>query len=1145
MSIRGLKKMALLLTFWVALQGRCLKAQTTDPGPLTVTGTGTTGNVDIYGDTLSAGSIIGTSNSPGWAVVYIDGTNSTVVFDAARSGNTWKWQQNEAGFQEQMSLSNTNVLTLYSPGSSPTPEITLSPTGTSIFTGPVTFSGTNNLMSGQTLTGTNSVLTEGLANGLYGSLSTVNSLSNTVNSLSNSVSSLSNFYGFITVGGSSNPKPNGYQGGTMVLNSDVMGNGQRGSASGAYSFAEAASTASGAYSVAMGQASASGNYSTALGQSTASGNYSTAMGQSTANGQDATAMGYAATAQAFGELAVGQFNVGKNSAGGNANATSWQLTDPLFELGDGTSTNAADALVVYKNGNMTENGNLTVNGAMTVTGTNNFTNTANFYGQPGITVNAPSDGSTDGAAIRFFNSLVPGAAGHRWSLFQSDDVETGSNYGSNFVIKRYDDLGNFIDVPFYIERQNGYAQIGGSFPANPTHQLEVAGTTWLDGNLTVDGTNNIMSGQTLTGTNSILTEGLADNRYGSLSTVNSLSNTVSSLSNFYGFITVGQSSGNNGESGGTMVLNSDVYGNEQSGSATAGAAFAEAASSASGYYSVAMGQSSASGYASTALGQAHAGGYASTALGGGTTVIGSYYSTAMGQATAIGNWSTAMGGATADGDYSTAMGYGSIANGNNSTAMGQSTANGQDATAMGYAATAQAFGELAVGQYNVGKNFAGGNANATSWQATDPLFELGDGTSTNATSDALVVYKNGNVTAQGTITTTNAISAGSFNTTGTITAGGAITTSGAVSAGSLSTTGTLNAGGALEIGGTPVTSLATTTPGAGVVTAAAIATNTNGGFATLGSGGVLSVSHGGTGTSSPALVSGSNIAITGSWPGQTISVSGLGSAAFLSSSNFITTSGNNTFSGTNNVTGLFEVGGKTLSLAGNFSTTGNYTMALTATTNTAVTLPSSGTLLTTTGSGANLSALPTNTSLYPQLNQNTTGSAGSVALSGVTGLGSGVVAAAAIATNTSGGFATLGSGGDLSVALGGTGTSSPALVNGSNIAISGSWPDQTVSVSGLGSAAFLSSSNVVTTTGNNTLSGTNTFTGAVSAGAVTAASLVTTGTITAGGAISTTGAISAGNVTTGGTLIAGATITAPTFVTTTQSGDIPMYTGGE
>lgn len=92
---------------------------------------------------------------------------------------------------------------------------------------------------------------------------------------------------------------------------------------------------------------------------------------------------------------------------------------------------------------------------------------------------------------------------------------------------------------------------------------------------------------------------------------------------------------------------------------------------------------------------------------------------------ATGSGSTAMGCTTASGLYSTAMGWYSTANGSYSTAMGKWT-------------TAQAFGSVTMGAYNVG----GGNT--TSWVATDPLFEVGNGSQSHK-SDALLLDKSGNL----------------------------------------------------------------------------------------------------------------------------------------------------------------------------------------------------------------------------------------------------------------------------------------------------------------------------------------------------------------------------------------------------------------
>jgi hypothetical protein len=125
------------------------------------------------------------------------------------------------------------------------------------------------------------------------------------------------------------------------------------------------------------------------------------------------------------------------------------------------------------------------------------------------------------------------------------------------------------------------------------------------------------------------------------------------------------------------------------------------------------------------------------------------YSVAMGQfltvsgnnSVAFGKLNTASGyGSTASGTYNSASGGGSTVTG------GSNIASGYYTTASGYYTTAMALASFVTGVFNVG----GGNP--STWVSTDPLFEIGNGTSSSALSDALVVYKNGNVTAQGVIT---------------------------------------------------------------------------------------------------------------------------------------------------------------------------------------------------------------------------------------------------------------------------------------------------------------------------------------------------------------------------------------------------------
>ena len=165
----------------------------------------------------------------------------------------------------------------------------------------------------------------------------------------------------------------------------------------------------------------------------------------------------------------------------------------------------------------------------------------------------------------------------------------------------------------------------------------------------------------------------------------------------------------------------------------------------------------ATGNNSTSMGTfTYASGGSSTAMGSNTIASGGG-STAMGSGTnASGGISTTMGWNTiASGIRSTAMGDRTIASGGNSTAMGQETnASGFGSTALGWATnaeginattigehtTAASYASLAIGRYNMGY----GN-NPTDWLETDPLFEIGNGSSENNKSNALTVLKNAKV----------------------------------------------------------------------------------------------------------------------------------------------------------------------------------------------------------------------------------------------------------------------------------------------------------------------------------------------------------------------------------------------------------------
>ena len=168
-----------------------------------------------------------------------------------------------------------------------------------------------------------------------------------------------------------------------------------------------------------------------------------------------------------------------------------------------------------------------------------------------------------------------------------------------------------------------------------------------------------------------------------------------------------------------------------------------------GPYSVSFGESNlVSGAYASGFGSGNrVFGSGAVSFGGGNVASGSNSST-LGQwnsasgdiSTAIGMFNMATGTySTASGAYNTSSGYGAA------TLGGSNTASGMYSTASGYYTQANAYVSFSMGYYNIG----GGSPNT--WVSTDPLFEIGNGTSTTP-SDALIVYKNGNVTAQGVIT---------------------------------------------------------------------------------------------------------------------------------------------------------------------------------------------------------------------------------------------------------------------------------------------------------------------------------------------------------------------------------------------------------
>jgi hypothetical protein len=59
----------------------------------------------------------------------------------------------------------------------------------------------------------------------------------------------------------------------------------------------------------------------------------------------------------------------------------------------------------------------------------------------------------------------------RWAFRVNQDAESGSNAGTNFELRRYNDAGTFIDSPISITRSNGTVAFGGNIQLTGSMQL--------------------------------------------------------------------------------------------------------------------------------------------------------------------------------------------------------------------------------------------------------------------------------------------------------------------------------------------------------------------------------------------------------------------------------------------------------------------------------------------------------------------------------------------------------------------------------------------------------------------------------------------------------------------------------------------------
>lgn len=232
------------------------------------------------------------------------------------------------------------------------------------------------------------------------------------------------------------------------------------------------------------------------------------------------------------------------------------------------------------------------------------------------------------------------------------------------------------------------------------------------------------------------------------------------------------------------------------------------------------------------------------------------------------------------------------------------------------------------------------------------------------------------------------------------------------------------------------------TPASGVLT------NATGLPLTTAVTGILPVANGGSGTATPAIVAGTNVTVSGTWPNQTVNSTASGSGTVTSVA-----------TGTGLTGGPITTTG-TVALANTAVTAGSYTAAnitvdaqgrLTAAasgsagTVTSVSVVSANGLAGTVATATSTPAITLSTSITGVLKGN--GTAISAATAGTDYLTPGGALgtpASGTLTNTTGLPLTTGVTGTLPVANGGSGTTTPSIVAGTNVTVSGTWPNQTV-----------------------------------------------------------------------------------------------------
>lgn len=523
---------------------------------------------------------------------------------------------------------------------------------------------------------------------------------------------------------------------------------------GNHSFASGYNTiATGDYGTAFGNASsASGPASTAFGDNvSAEGASSVAMGGFTrASGSVSTAMGFDTEATGTNSTAMGDHT----EAGGTASTAMGSQTSALGENSTtmGLNTEAVgENAVAMGNSSSADGENAVAMGFNTqADGQNSIAmGSGSIASQDGsIAIGSTSEASEINAIAFGNNTKARSASETAMGMFNTDYSPTNTNSDRLFVIGNGVDNATRSDA--LVVLKNGNIGIGID---SPSDKLEVVGKTKTTTfQMTNGAAANLFlqsdaSGNASWVSASAFASGTLDQAYdfGGVGSgrVITASDGAMRINGDDGFIVTGTfGAGDNIEVSGTGTR---MFFNPRKAAFRAGGISGNIWDADSvGNYSFAVGNNNTAMalYSATIGFSNRAAGQAAFAAGSGNKATASSAVAIGRNGTASGNFAVAIGNAnTASGASSTAMGSGTTASGTASTAMGDdSQASGNTSTAMGNT-IAPSFGETTMGLFNTTYT----PASTTAFNATDRLLVVGNGTSSAARADALVILKNGKV----------------------------------------------------------------------------------------------------------------------------------------------------------------------------------------------------------------------------------------------------------------------------------------------------------------------------------------------------------------------------------------------------------------